>query len=191
MKRSYVPRYSSKKEYESNLSEFRVQHGLTIKELCALAGVNQNTYSDLNSGVVSPVYKTGIAKPSALKLAQALGADLFDLFPRYFCSINEHKEISKEEIINNWHVGLVANDPLDDVLLKEKQDIANEVYRKIRPIYRKVLKLRIVDELTREDIAKIIGVSIERVRQLEVKATNSFLWHSTRNNQARELRECA
>lgn len=191
MKRNYGPSYSSKKEYESNLSEFRVQKGLTITELCALAGVSQNTYSDLNSGVVSPVYKNGTTKPSALKFAQALGVDLFDLFPRYFCSINEHKEISDEEIINNWHVGLVANDPIDDVLLKEKQDIANEIYQKIRPVHRNVLKLRIVDELTLEDTAKIIGVSRERVRQLEAKAINSFLYHSTRNNRARELREYA
>lgn len=183
--------YRSDLEYESNLSEFRVQAGLTIKELCSQADVKPPTYSGLNSGTIAPIYlargRAGEAKQAAVNLANFFGVDLFDLFPRYFCSISEHKEVSEDEIVDNWHRGLVANDPLDNVLLKEREDVANEVCRKIRPIHREVLMARIVRGMTLEETGKILGGSRQRIMQLERKAKASIKWHAARSERFKEL----
>jgi RNA polymerase sigma factor (sigma-70 family) len=190
-----IPSYKTNREYESNLSEFRIQAGLTVKELCEMSGVKQPMYSALNSGTIAPIIlaKTspdgaqGEAKPAARKLALALGADLIDLFPRYFCSINEHKDISEDEIVDNWHNGLVSSDPEEDVLKRERQDIGNEIFMKLKPRLRKILLARFTEEKTLSELAKETNLSRERIRQMEKMAINSLKYHAFRNTRHREL----
>jgi RNA polymerase sigma factor (sigma-70 family) len=192
----YLPSYRTNREYESNLSEFRIQAGLTVRELCEMSGVKQPTYSALNSGTLAPIVLTktspdgtiGEAKSAVRKLALALGADLIDLFPRYFCSINEHKDISEDEIVDNWHAGLVANDPVDNLLLQEVADVGNEIFNKLPPAHRKVLFARIGKDMTLDEVGKMLGVSKERARQIEKKAIVILKWHAARSPRLKELR---
>lgn len=64
-----MPHYNHRKEYESTLSEFRVQAGLTVRELCKIIGITTTSYSELNSGVEAPFYKDGQVKPAVSTLS--------------------------------------------------------------------------------------------------------------------------
>jgi hypothetical protein len=77
--KTYLPRYNESKEYESNLSEFRVSAGFTIKELCRKAEILIGEYIVLNSGLKSPINREGKPCSQALKLAIFFDCELSDL----------------------------------------------------------------------------------------------------------------
>ena len=166
--------YNHNKEYESTLSEFRVNAGFKIKELCKALNITQNEYSSLNSGTMSPITKYGNVRESAGKIAEFFGADLYDLWPLYFCPMNQTKA-SDEELICTFHQGLFDEEFDDPAVRYEKREDSRSFYNLIKAKLSKreleVMKLRMNDE-TLEDIGDLFKVSRERVRQVEKKAIN-------------------
>ena len=158
-----LPYYRSDREYESNLSESRIQVGLTIKELCKQAGVKQTSaYSGLNSGLKSPILKNGSVNPDARKLADFLSMELSDLWPRYFCSISEHVELSPDQIVEHFHRGLLSPefaDPELQFLEKERLVELNEAALGLRDREIVVIGMKIFDEMTFDDISEQLNVS--------------------------------
>jgi len=86
------PSYRTNRYYESPIHAWRVANGLTIRELSSRTGVAQTQISALANGTMSPVKeKSGLLKKSAKALCAFFGLEMEDLFPRYFCKIQEPK----------------------------------------------------------------------------------------------------
>lgn len=176
--------WASSREMESHLSDFRLEKGMTIRELCAAAGVNPASYPPLNSGMLSPITRTGEIRPSAAKLAEYLGADLSDLWPMYFCGFN-HPEIGADEILERFHPGYFSeeySDPAEIYERNEARGALSKLLLALSPRERMVLSARLENysnglaesfdpaHNTLDDIASRFGVSRERIRQLERRA---------------------
>lgn len=170
---NYLPNYRSNKEYESNLSEARIQAGLTVKELCEKLNIHQSVYSGLNSGIISPIMRSGAVRPSAQKLAEFFDMSLADLWPRYFCDRQHYVEFPTYQIVECFHQGMLSSEFKDPELLllqKEKYLLVNTLLSKLRNNYRKVIIMRWFRDMTLEEIAKQLKYTRERIRQIENKA---------------------
>lgn len=73
-------------------------------------------------------------------------------------------------------------DPLQTIDLSSRQELVRTVLEKIHPRYRQIME-RFGKDLTLEEMGKEMGVSRERVRQLEVKAVRKFLQCAERINK--------
>ena len=189
-----LPYYNSNKEYESNLSEARIQAGLTVDELCKAIDIHPADYDSINSGIRAPIYHaTGKPKPIALKLSELLGMSLSDLFPLYFCEISQHRELSVEEIIENFHPELLAHEYSDpETLLLEKEeaqlkrDMLERMLSRLTDESRCVIELRFFEELYLDEIGRCFDLSKERIRQIEKQGLNRLRDVSQRINECRE-----
>lgn len=184
----YMPRYDLNKEYESNLSEARIQAGLTIHELCDKINISITDYCGLNSGERSPVnIQTGKVIPAAIKLAEIFAMNLSDLWPRYFCSITQHPELSDDDIAENFHQGCFSIEYQDpELILLEKElyhSLEHMINFKLSSRDRKVFKMRFIEEKTHQEIGDEIGFSCERIRQLCLDIVRRLKWHRNRFNR--------
>lgn len=171
--RTFLPFVHPTREMESRLGEFRVDRGLTIKDLCLMAKVHQGTYSALNNGMLSPICVSGVVRKSAKRLSDFLGVSLSDLFPRYFCDFYRNDNpFVEEQMYELGGCGSTPKDPLD--ILEERErtkslflDISeNTPEREV-----KVFMMR-MDGYTLAEIGEKFNVSRERARQMEKKCIN-------------------
>ena len=164
------------REYESNLGLYRIDRGLTIKDLCTLAMVHPTAYANLNNGMESPLYecgeRAGRPKVAAKRLCEALGIDIEDAFPRYFCKIAGPAVLSRLQIVNitigDYSQILASGTPPLDIAPND-EDFWIAV-KKLLPNRRRYMALSMYyrDGLTYRQIAKIINRSTERARRLIV-----------------------
>jgi RNA polymerase sigma factor (sigma-70 family) len=173
MSRHYTPSTHTSREFESNLSEFRLAAGMTIDEVCTKANITKTEYVCLNSGVKAPIYiRNGEIKPSAERLSKILNADLFDLWPRYFCSLPQDK-LQRDEVIWHFHRGLLSSEYVESpeklMEMKEDHDIAHLIFDKLTMNERQVLWDR-YNGYTLDEIGKDLSMSREYVRIIEKKA---------------------
>jgi len=163
-----------------------------VKELCEKARCSPAQYVELNSGEVSPInLSTGETKPHVLRIAAVLDAELYDLFPAYFCALNEYKSFPVDEIVSYWHNGLVAEDPVDVVETKDNLTIIYGILSKLPYNDRFVLEHRIIHDLTFEEISVRLGKSRERIRQIEIRGLRKFAERINKNKKVKELRSWA
>lgn len=181
----HLPRYDQRKEWESNLHEIRVSRGMTYGDLAKAAGILASQIWPLANGTVAPVYEVGgEIKPVAEKIAQALDCELADIWPRYFCPIQQYAKIGDREVteMSIGEQSLLAAMPLEDlVILREDRYCDMEkLMCNLLPREREVINLRFgregETESTLEDIATKFSISRERVRQIERKALRRIKW---------------
>ena len=187
-----LPGYRQNREYESNLSEARVQAGLTVRELCKIVDTNHGTYSALNSGTASPVSRDGSVKPIAQRFSDILSMELFDLWPRYFCKISHHVELSVDEVVDNFHHGMLSFDFADPelkLLKQEKADMVNRLLSKLTKKERHVVTMYYLNEMTLDDIGKRYGVTRERIRQILKDGMRRLKYHKHRMKDCKFLFE--
>lgn len=85
MDKRHLPRIHKNKGYKNPLAQYRVNAGLSVKELADLAGVNISTVTSLQGLNASPLYKVGdgdhpagLWRPSALRIAMVLNREFID-----------------------------------------------------------------------------------------------------------------
>lgn len=157
------------KEHESNLTEYRLAAGLTVLELCGKLGIKQMTYSGLNSGSLAPVNYRGVVSENAYKLAEFFGADLSDLFPRYFCTVPQ-AGLLDDQIIGCFQPEFLDADRDDPELVAIRMQLRRmivESFNGMKKAEKVVFQRRLLDDDTLDDIGKDMEVSRERVRQIE------------------------
>lgn len=176
------------REYESELSKYRVEAGLSVREFCKIVGVSTTTYINLNDGTLAPIQingpTPGMPKECVVAMAEVLKVDLPDLFPRYFCGLP--KELDSQSIEDAIYSNTQAT-PEEVIQVKQAATLLNALLYSIPTKLAFVLELRSYDR-TLEDIASILKCSREYVRQLETKALNVLKGKiDSRNKEEREL----
>ena len=173
-------RHNWRKEKESNLHVFRLDKGLSIKELCEKAKICDTDYHALQNGSRSPLYLTGInqgrIKESASRLLNVLGCSVEEVFPRYVCSLKD--DIYTDEQINEVMVGM---ETLKEINIEEQYD-REEFIKSFLPVLTKnmskneikTLFLRIIHGETLDEVGAEMGYSRERIRQFESKIYNKI-----------------
>jgi RNA polymerase sigma factor (sigma-70 family) len=188
--RNYLPRYFDNKEYESNLSEARIQIGLTIRELCEKINISTGVYSVLNSGMSSPIDRHGKLKEPAKRLADILCMDLSDLWPRYFCDITKHDELTPDQIVEVFHQGLMSpefEDPEERLIRKERYEELDRILSRLTYNQRETIMMRFIKDKTQKETGKHLNTSTSRIGQIEHEALGRLNYHFKRNARFRYL----
>ncbi len=97
MKRSEA-RLDEKKEYESNIGKYRLEHNITQEKLAEMCNCHPGAISDLQTGMMSPFYERsvmrdgvvhgkGATRPYVLIMSEIFEKSVAELFPRYVCEI--------------------------------------------------------------------------------------------------------
>ena len=158
------PRQLENKEYESNLNDYRLTFGLTIKEICYKAKISTTTYCGLNNGMESPFYKNGEIKPYVEKICRLFKATLAELFPRYVCDLNRKTELTSDQILDIT-TGETTN--VERIFLLRDIDKALATLTKRE---RFVIIETFFNDSTFTEVGACLGVSGGRVRQIQSKA---------------------
>jgi RNA polymerase sigma factor (sigma-70 family) len=162
------------------------ENGLTIKQLADIIGVSDSWLGGVINLKVIPKRLDG---DGVKKLLKYFGLEFSDLFPSESLKIiaGEHqisKEIPKDKLIQ-W-----SNDKFNNLpAIEYKEDFLYEKMEKalntLSPTEKEVLKLRFglfgCERKTLKVIAKMFGVTRERIRQIELKAMRR-LKHPSRSN---------
>lgn len=182
----YTPRCRDDREYESDLSNVRIRKGITVKDLCKLAGISTSGYYNLNSGETPPIdVYNGSIKPSAIRIANYLGAELHELWPRYFCAFDSNELMSDEEKIELIHGSMQSSyfdDPEYIYLEKERISLLNSILqsRLTKREYFIIVSIHI-NEMSLKEISDYFNISRERVRQIEVSVLKRLRHNNTKH----------
>lgn len=161
--RRQVPRAWVPEENENRLAEFRTKAGLTIPALGRMIGVSYGTIRGLELCQTSPTrYGDGKVKPWVLAACKALGKGLEDVFPHEFCTFRPLE---------------MTTDQLEGVVFRrDEADIedildAREAIRILAGYNKRLARVMVLrsHDMTFADIAEIMGLSTERIRQMECK----------------------
>lgn len=163
-------RYNHSKEYESNISYFRIKAGLTVEKLCELTNMGISMYVHLNTGQKAPVLRNGDTRPAAKALADFFEVSLAQLFPRYFCDNISIYNFTPQEIAEYFHSGIFSlefSDPESILIEREKIELFHRMlfsWLDEREIC--ILVYRYVYEFSLDQIGKKYDLSRERIRQI-------------------------
>ena len=176
-RRKIKPRAWVPEENENRLAEFRTKAGLTLPALGRIIGKHWRSIRDLELCQTSPARKGDLTvKPWVLAACKALGKGIEDVFPHEFCALRPEE---------------MTADQLEGVLFRRGEAAIEDIldareFIRILASYNKrlarVVALRSHD-LTYGDIAEIMGVTTERVRQMESKGIR-YLRERRRRMQA-------
>lgn len=173
------------KEFELTLSlrnncirKRRVSLGLTLGQLSASSGVSYSRLCEFESMRVGPTSRKSESgwKPSAEQLAGFFGCEPGDLFPDAVLAIRQPKvvaEIAAEQALALAALGAAHElPPTPGELLEvaERDATVRQAMAWLRPEEQAVLAARYAEEKSLEETAGELGVSRERVRQIESKA---------------------
>ncbi len=156
-------------EYESNIHLFRIAQDLTIAELSRRAGVTRASISALANGSMSPLWeKSGKIKKEAQKLCEFFGVELYELFPRYACTLKrsfQHEiqpwDSYSEKMASGFVDGLIASEYVHKILLEtalteKEEQVLNLYFWQNMTIAEIGWKIRRSADLVRQRIAKAL-----------------------------------
>lgn len=163
------PYFDSRREYESLVHLYRVDMGLSYRELSLLANVPTADIAALANGMKSPLLEKGGLCLSALKLCNFFGIEAEDLFPRYSCSLDNAFQF--ENVPYETYSERISNSTLSQMedkeyLLKLFVLLLDKYPSEIRGV--EVLIHWCLGE-TYDEIAKREGVSRERIRNIYIR----------------------
>jgi len=151
------------------LKEMERNGFFTNASLSDATGVSQSDIGNMINLRASSVFtKEGIYRKACTAISYYLGVSEEILFPPKIYKYNTNKTISEIGIEEIERYKL-QSDPEEMVLnkiLHEKLEIAMDT---ILPREKEVIKLRIYEDKTLDEVGKILGVTKERVRQIEAK----------------------
>jgi len=158
-------------EPENRLREFRVEVGLSQVQLLEKSGVkaSQERLSNLEQGKIGAIHhRTGIVKPWIAKICEVLGKSFGEVFPREVC------EFSRNELTDEQMIDITIGHPA----MPENPNILKAI-KTLGLREQEVLMLRYYEDKTLEEVGEILGITRERVRQIEAIAFRQLL-HPTR-----------
>jgi RNA polymerase sigma factor (sigma-70 family) len=152
----------------------------SVSELSRKSGVSANSIGDLVNLRVTPINKfTGGYRDQIWRLAEALYCHPDDMFTdrqrtTFMASNRRCVEMAEAEIEQRM-AALETMAPDEHVLQIERRAVVDEaMLTRLAPRQRRVIELRYGigggEELTYDQISELIGVSKERVRQIEMGA---------------------
>ena len=162
-------------EHESLLSEERMAQGLTYQKLSELTGVSQQRLSTLSTGTVAPVsLRTGEILPWVERTCLVLGVPPEELFPRYFCTLRgeaakEPEKLIPEDYLFSEDTVRALTEPAETAA--ERRELVRLVLHLLddKPRLQQTIELRILWDQTLDEVAKVMGCTRERARQMEAK----------------------
>ena len=159
-------------EHESRLSTLRIARGLTYAKLSTMTGVSKQQLACLSTGTFSPVDQWGHLSRTAELVCLVLEATPEEVFPRYFCALNERTDGVALE--NTYPLWLYSDDTVThltepaDRAAERRQEVNNILGRAKTKRDRAILALRL-QGWTLAEIGEDMGLTRERVRQIESK----------------------
>ena len=151
-------------------SAFAKEYGFSTPDVCGIAAMK-----------FKPTYANGDWKPCVMKLAELAGVmpdDMFTAEQRGTITKNTvTMDVSKAELIENFGPGLAISDarPLDKIA--EQSDImriVNECISSLEPRHQIAFMGIYASGRTMEDVARQLGVTRERVRQMSLKSRRTI-----------------
>lgn len=185
----YGPRYNTLREYENLINELRVEDGYTIKDLSKLCNCNKSAMQGLSQGIISPTYVySGKTKPFVKKLCMLFNVKFAQLFPFEMCFIKE------EEYLTDWQMYFFLTGDYtkkisncNDVSFYDLCALKKLLHKAIASLdddrQQQILKFRFWDGYTLDQVANIMHVTRERIRQIEAKALRLLREKSNRYNR--------
>lgn len=172
-RKSYKPTEFSHREKEANINDYRLDMGLTLRELGEIVGLTPSQITDLNAGIQSPLFergkRAGKIKPQVLGMCKLFDCTPGELFPRYFCEI-QRATPSKQELAKaaeSTYLHKATKDPLE--ILIEK-DTINNILQRLPNNLRVVYIMYNAFGCTYDDIGKVYGYSRQYAEFLVSKA---------------------
>lgn len=164
-----------RREHESLLSEARLARGLTYQKLSELTGEQPQRLAQLSTGLIAPVsLRTGEILPWVERTCLVLGVPPEELFPRYFCTMRDEAVEAPEKLIPEDYLfseGTVQalTEPAETTA--ERRELVRLVLHLLddKPRLQRTIELRILWDQTLDEVAKVMGCTRERVRQMEAK----------------------
>lgn len=148
------------------LRAIRQKYG-TSAELCRKCGIGGNVLSRYLVMKESPILMNGDWKESAFDVSSALGMEPEEIWPDYMRQIALRRSVVELDASVDQIATLSSGEGEMAIKLAAMKII--ETHR-IMPRYREVIRMRIEDGLTLEEAGKVVGVTRERIRQMECKA---------------------
>ena len=170
-----APRTRYGYEHESLLSEERIAQGLTYQKLSELTGVPPQRLATLSTGTFAPVsLRTGEILPWVERTCLVLGVPPEELFPRYFCTLrnDQEEELDKlipEDYLFSEDTVQILTEPAETTA--ERRELVRLVLHLLddKPRLQRTIELRLLLDQTLDEVAKVMGCTRERARQMEAK----------------------
>lgn len=159
------------------LSAIRRKFG-TMSEMCRQTNISINRVSSLVTMRSVPLKKNGEPTSAALNIAAALGMDFEDLWPKHMEKMKRKKasfeiEMSAEEVQS-------IPQYMNGESLIDYREAITAIQERLSPRERDVIRWRFEENLTLDDIGRMLGVGRERIRQIEAKAFRKMKWWAAR-----------
>jgi DNA-binding XRE family transcriptional regulator len=179
------PRYNTNREWENKVHKVRVEEGFTVVELAKVSGTNVTSICELCTGMISPLYqvgeRAGHIKPWVIRICEVLKAEPEYLFPREICPLEDPRlkrlggtqitEILIGEYSRNITLDLYFRS-LNPFIWRHIIKVFWSSNRRNSTHYKRLVKvilMRFLANMTLDEVAIKLGVTRERVRQLESK----------------------
>ena len=164
-----------RREHESLLSEARLAQGLTYQKLSELTGEQPQRLAQLSTGTLAPVsLRTGEILPWVERTCLVLGVPPEELFPRYFCTLRDDQEEAPDKLIPEDY--LFSDDTIQALTepaetTAERRELVRLVLHLLddKPRMQRTIELRLLWDQTLDEVAKVMGCTRERARQMEAK----------------------
>ena len=170
------PRTHTGYEHESLLSEERLAQGLTYQKLSELTGELPQRLAQLSTGTVAPgSLRTGEILPRVERTCLVLGVPPEELFPRYFCTMRgetveeQPEKLTLEDYLFSEGTVQALTEPAETTA--ERRELVRLVLHLLddKPRLQRTIELRILWDQTLDEVAKVMGCTRERARQMEAK----------------------
>lgn len=152
------------------LRAIRQKYGSSA-ELCRKCEISPTIVSRYLIMKESPILMNGDWKESAFDVSSALGMEPEEIWPDYMRQIALRKSTVELDASVDQIAALSSGEGQLAIKLAAMKIINTH---RLRPRYREVLKMRFINDMTLEEAGKVVGVTRERIRQMESKSLRTL-----------------
>ncbi len=174
------PEYLLQIQVKNNclLGAMRDEGVQSVAELSRLLGVSQTNLGKVANLRESVYLQNGDVRKVYKKLADYFGLSPEELCPNdlHYQGLDKNKaerELTRDQVSRLTNI---SEQSTPDALVESQQllGVLDGAIEKLLPREQEIIDLRFTQELTFEDIGKVMGITRERVRQVEAKALNKL-----------------
>lgn len=165
------------------LRAIRTKYGSSA-ELCRKCGVSQGLLSRYLVMKESPILLNGDWKESAFDVSSALGMEPEEIWPDYMRRIALRKSTVELDALVD-QIAVLSNGEREMAIKLAAMKILNT--DRLMPRSREVLKMRFMDGLTLAEAGKIVGVGMERIRQIESHSLRTLRHPASRSGINKDI----